>query len=272
MKRSVRPQLISPRKKIKSELEEECENSNMKLNVSHELISLPKRVKSELEEDCKNLNVTHGVSPEHIYPPKRVKSEIEVYCENDLSFELNQLYSDAKAYSIFRKLENEIKYLDRDKAKIKIFGKEYRMPRSVAAYGDDNLSYTYSNFKMYAEPWTETLKEVKKDVENATGSEYNFVLINRYENGKDHMGAHKDNEKDLVKDYSIASVSLGQTRDFTFSRKNFPSVKITLENGSLLEMKAPTNRYWYHCLPRSKVENPRINLTFRRMNPHKAGE
>ena len=89
------------------------------------------------------------------------------------------------------------------------------------------------------------------------------------------MGFHKDDEKDLDTKSSIASLSFGQARDFVFKHednkkkagsKNIDDVTLTLEPGSLLMMKYPTNRYWYHALPkRKRVLGVRINLTFRSM-------
>ena len=38
----------------------------------------------------------------------------------------------------------------------------------------------------------------------------------RYKDGNDSIGEHRDDEKDLVADSPIASLSLGQKRDFVF--------------------------------------------------------
>ena len=78
------------------------------------------------------------------------------------------------------------------------------------------------------------------------------------------MGEHKDDEKDLCQGYPIASLSLGQPRDFIFKHQDsrgslkkqknqsqggvkvLKPVTIQLEHGSLLLMEHPTNSYWYH--------------------------
>lgn len=40
-----------------------------------------------------------------------------------------------------------------------------------------------------------------------------------------------------------------------------------LENGGLLDMKGETQRIWQHQLPKTKkVDEPRVNLTLRRMS------
>lgn len=87
------------------------------------------------------------------------------------------------------------------------------------------------------------------------------------------MGEHRDDEKDLVASSPIASLSLGQHRDFIFrhceargtqAKRKVPPVKLELEHGSLLMMNYPTNVYWYHSLPvRKKALNIRVNMTFR---------
>nr|CAI5837814.1 unnamed protein product [Callosobruchus analis] len=108
-----------------------------------------------------------------------------------------------------------------------------------------------------------------------TGHRYNFVLINRYRSGKDHIGEHRDAEKDLDKNTPIASISLGQQRNFVLKHgqsrgknktKNVSPVKLVLEHGSILLMNPPTNDVWYHSLPPSKTApGVRINLTFRKI-------
>jgi alkylated DNA repair dioxygenase AlkB len=82
------------------------------------------------------------------------------------------------------------------------------------------------------------------------------------------MGWHSDDEKEIVANSSIASLSLGATRKFSFKHKQSKEiVSINLENGSLLEMKGSIQKNWWHALPKTtKVLAPRINLTFRQMH------
>ncbi|XP_013383205.1 DNA oxidative demethylase ALKBH2 isoform X2 [Lingula anatina] len=143
------------------------------------------------------------------------------------------------------------------------------------AHGDEGLAYTFSNNTIPAKPWTPLLLEIKDAITHLTGHTFNFVLINRYKDGRDYMGEHKDDEKDLDPYAPIASLSLGQQRDFVFkhgesrgkgAKRKIDPVKVELASGSLLLMKYPTNRYWYHCLPvRRNAPNVRINMTFRQM-------
>ena len=111
------------------------------------------------------------------------------------------------------------------------------------------------------------LLDIKKTVEGYTGKLYNACLLNLYHDGNEGMGWHADNEKEIMADSSIASVSIGATRNFLFKHKqNGVKYSILLESGSLLEMKGPIQRHWLHSLPKSsKVKEARINLTFRQM-------
>lgn len=104
-------------------------------------------------------------------------------------------------------------------------------------------------------------------------------LINRYKDGLDHIGEHRDDEKELAPLSPIASVSFGACRDFVFRRRGRAGpgragpgspqrISLPLAHGSLLLMKHPTNLHWYHSLPpRRRVLAPRVNLTFRNVLP-----
>lgn len=147
---------------------------------------------------------------------------------------------------------------------ITIFGKTVLQPRLTAWYGD--VAYTYSGITMQPQPWTDTVTTIKNNVEKELGVNFNSVLLNLYRDGKDYMGWHRDNEKELGIEPVIASVSFGATR--TFRVRNYASKKenvdIELQPGSLVVMSGDMQEYWEHMLPkRLKVSEPRINLTFR---------
>ncbi|XP_017269483.3 DNA oxidative demethylase ALKBH2 isoform X2 [Kryptolebias marmoratus] len=193
----------------------------------------------------------------------------------DLDCDYALLFTKGEADGLFTQLEEEVVYSTGDEAKVQVFGKVYNIPRKQATYGDAGLTYTYSGITRLASPWTPTLEYIRDTVTKATGQTFNFVLINRYRDGQDHMGEHRDDEKELDPSCPIASVSLGAARDFVFRHRDargkrggrqVEPVKLELAHGSLLLMNPPTNTFWYHSLPvRKKVLSPRINLTFRRI-------
>lgn len=149
---------------------------------------------------------------------------------------------------------------------INIMGKERLVPRLVAWYGDEGADYSYSGVHHVSKPWIPSLKTIKARVEQVSGYRFNSALCNLYRNGQDSMGWHSDDERELGEEPVIASVSLGATREFQLKHKTIEKLrhKIMLTSGSLLVMKAGVQRYWKHQVPkRLKIEEPRINITFR---------
>lgn len=148
-----------------------------------------------------------------------------------------------------------------------MFGKRVVTARKVAWFADGGVSYSYSGTTKQAHQWGEPLMGLKKMAEEKTGSEYNSCLLNLYHNGDEGMGWHSDNEKEIVPGSSIASLSFGAERKFSFKhRETKETVSVILEDGSLLDMRGQTQRCWLHQLPKTKrVCEPRVNLTFRRV-------
>lgn len=146
-----------------------------------------------------------------------------------------------------------------------LFGKHIITARKVAWYADRKFSYTYSNITKEALPWTKELAELKLIAEKSTGANYNSCLLNLYHNGKEGMAWHSDDEKALQKNGSIASLSFGAERKFSFKhKKDKKTFSLLLEHGSLMVMKNEIQTNWLHRLPpTTKILTPRINLTFR---------
>lgn len=151
---------------------------------------------------------------------------------------------------------------------IMMFGKKIMQPRLTSLYGDPNVSYGYSGIVMNALPWNKILIHIKDKVEELSNHDFTHVLLNYYRNGQDSMGWHRDNEKNLGINPTIASVSFGASR--VFQLRNYMSKEdknsVNLTHGSLLLMRGETQHYWEHQIPKTKKINlPRINLTFRKV-------
>lgn len=146
---------------------------------------------------------------------------------------------------------------------IKMFGRLIAQPRLQAWYGDK--PYTYSGLTMSSKPLTKPMQEMKSRCESVAEQAFNSVFLNLYRNGQDSMGAHQDNEPELGKNPTIASLSLGATRRFTLKHiQTKQTHNINLTHGSLLVMAGEMQHYWKHSLPKTKrVFDERINLTFR---------
>ena len=165
---------------------------------------------------------------------------------------------------IFDELLNHISW---ENERVVMFGKEIITKRKVAFHSDSSIAYTYASRTKIGLPWKETLIILKNIVESITNEKYNACLLNLYHNGEEAMGWHCDNEKEIVPNSSIASLSIGASRKFSFKHKaTKETISIQLENGSLLEMKEAIQQHWWHALPKSKkITESRINLTFRQM-------
>ncbi|AZI34027.1 alpha-ketoglutarate-dependent dioxygenase AlkB family protein [Kaistella carnis] len=146
-----------------------------------------------------------------------------------------------------------------------IFGKKILTKRKVAWHGDKDFNYTYSKSTKTALPWSEELLLLKNKIEEKTGEKFNSCLLNLYHDGSEGMAYHSDAEKDLKKNGTIASLTLGAERKFSFKHKTSGErIDLFLEHGSLLIMKDETQTNWLHRLPPTKkIRTPRINLTFR---------
>lgn len=185
----------------------------------------------------------------------------------DADVYLHQEWIDAElADKLLAHFIDELKW---DQPTITMFGKQVKVPRMQAWYGDKDSAYAYSGLSMQPLPWESKLAKLKAYCEQACSCEFNSVLANLYRDGSDSMGMHSDDEPELGQQPTIASVSLGVARRFDFKHKvTKEKVQVLLEHGSLLIMKGHTQRFWQHGINKSKrIHGPRLNFTFRYVHP-----
>ncbi|MCQ8119186.1 alpha-ketoglutarate-dependent dioxygenase AlkB family protein [Methylomonas rosea] len=150
---------------------------------------------------------------------------------------------------------------------IHIFGRWVQVPRLMAWYGDAGADYRYSGIDHQPLPWTRELQALRTDVEAVCRQAFNSVLANLYRDGRDSMGCHADNEKELGPNPLIASLSFGETRLLRFRHsRSRTTLDIELSHGDLLIMAGELQHHWRHELPKTRLaKQARINLTFRRI-------
>lgn len=173
------------------------------------------------------------------------------------------LFDVEKSNLLFEKLRQDIPW---QQDSITVFGKNHLQPRLTALYGNEGKPYSYSNIVMQPHPWNAILTYIKEEVEILCHEKFTTVLLNLYRDGRDSNGWHADNEKELGRNPTIASVSFGAERSFHLQHNSIKEAKqkITLGHGSLLIMKGETQHFWKHQIPKTnKPIPPRINLTFR---------
>jgi len=197
-----------------------------------------------------------------------LKNPLQIIEQDGLVLYHENVISDEQIKLLYEELLNNINWVNE---RVVMFGKEIITKRKVAFYSDESIVYTYAGKTKIGLPWKDPLILLKNIVESLTKQTYNACLLNLYHNGDEAMGWHSDNEKEIIANSTIASLSIGASRKFSFKHKvTKETISIQLENGSLLEMKGTIQSHWLHALPKSKkITESRINLTFRQMHAQK---
>lgn len=180
----------------------------------------------------------------------------------DGDFRIAQAFwSRGEADALFEELREGLAWTQHE---VVLFGRRVPSPRLSVWYGDPDASYAYSGSRYVPLPWTSTLSAVRSRIEAALDRPFNGVLANLYRDGRDGMGWHRDNERELGMEPSIASTSFGASRRFVLRHRSGERRELHLEHGSLLLMAGASQRRWQHALPKTaKRCGPRLNLTFR---------
>ena len=146
-----------------------------------------------------------------------------------------------------------------------LYDKEVITPRLSAWYGDKRKR---DEGKREALPWLPELYNIKQRIEQYTGISFQGVLLNYYRDGNDSVAWHADKDTLPGIKTDIASLSIGQERNFDFRSKidHRKKYSIRLEHGSILLMKADLQKGWEHRIAKSTVPmKARINMTFRKV-------
>lgn len=194
---------------------------------------------------------------------------------------------------LFTFLRSEL-FFYRVKYSIQRFGKETQIntPRYTTVFGVDETSRFINGkivvatdpskpigrdkYKCKPRPIPECLDFLRRVAEAATGTSYNFCLVNYYATGNDSISFHSDDERFLGPDPAIASFTLGARRDFLMKHKpakdgsavpETKTLKLSLGSGDMILMRGKTQANWLHSIPKRKgaeADKGRINITLRR--------
>ncbi|WWC61047.1 uncharacterized protein I303_103625 [Kwoniella dejecticola CBS 10117] len=162
------------------------------------------------------------------------------------------------------------------RVKYMVRGMHINTPRYTTVFGKDSTPTPWSGYqKCSPRAIPEVLQRLMRKVEQITGSQFNFCLVNYYASGDDSISYHSDSESFLGLNPTIASLTLGQSRDFLLRHvnyKNHPKTgkevkveKFILEDGDMVVMQGRTQHEWQHSIPKRKnLGGGRINITFRK--------
>ncbi|KAF3940339.1 hypothetical protein ABW19_dt0201804 [Dactylella cylindrospora] len=197
-------------------------------------------------------------------PPKRIRKldlDIDFYQPFFPSSTAKQLYQLLRQSLPFYRVTYNIKRGDLETT--------VRTPRYTTVYGVDAYSFfldddkrilldaktkkpiptdRYKSCVCDPRPIPQCLEVLKNIVEQETGDSFNFILVNYYASGDDSITYHSDDERFLGPNPTIASMSLGTTRDFLMKHKEDKNqtLKLSLNNGELVVMKGTTQKKWLH--------------------------
>ena len=187
----------------------------------------------------------------------------EIVAHNDLKVRIEKnFFNQVDSNELLKKLISDLSW---ESMAIKMFGKDITIPRLQCWVGDKGCNYKYSGKKLNRQDWTEDLIMIREKIYKELNIDFNSVLVNYYRDGKDSMGWHSDNERELGPNPTIASISLGSERDLVFRNKvNKEVLPIPQTHGCLILIDGKTQKNWQHAIKKTrKVIGPRINLTFR---------
>jgi len=152
---------------------------------------------------------------------------------------------------------------------IVVFGKKCKQNRDVGFFSDVSEGYNYRKTNTKSKSLTENLKKMIEFINNVTGGNYNGILINRYSNGEDYIGAHSDDKNGLDPISGIVMVSYGQERIFRIRDKKTKKIvkNILTENYQIIQMTNEMQEKYTHEIPKEKKKNGiRYSFTFRNHN------
>ena len=155
-----------------------------------------------------------------------------------------------------------------EKPEIIIFGKKCKQQRNIGFFSDKSIGYKYSKKMMESKPLTKSMSELLTIINNIIGAEFNGILVNKYMDGNDYIGAHSDDETGLDA-LGVISISYGAERIFRIRKKETKQHicdEITT-HCSILHMGGNFQKLYTHEIPiQKKITEPRISFTFRKHN------
>ncbi|MFT5524065.1 MAG: alkylated DNA repair dioxygenase AlkB [Pirellulaceae bacterium] len=172
-------------------------------------------------------------------------------------------YADETVHEIWKLRPSERQW-------IKIHGEEVPIPRRQKAYGRD---YAFAGQTSKADPIPLVLQPYLEWAQQNVCATLNGLLLNWYDGAlKEYIGAHHDDDRQLVAETPIVTLSLGEDRIFRLSRYEATAGKLrpvehvdtVVYSGSGIEIPLQTNSAWKHSVPYFvRYKRRRISITLR---------
>lgn len=188
---------------------------------------------------------------------------------------MNQIFSTASAYfskgiyedeELLKRCVLDAEPLLEERPNVIIYGKVRQQPRNVGFFSDVSHGYRYAKNTMCSKPLTPALAELIRSINTMIGSDFNGILINKYNDGNDYICAHSDDETRLDAN-GVVSISYGSERIFRIRDK--ATKKIICDEPTthrcIMHMGGDFQKLYTHEIPvQKKIKEPRISFTFRK--------
>ena len=150
----------------------------------------------------------------------------------------------------------------------KRFNKTVKVPRGQASFtlnADIHYDYNVSGGAPPNMVMCDRLRQITARVNAVLGTNFNTILLNKYKDGDDCIGFHRDRETGWAEGTGFATLSFGAERDFQVRHEATGETRSILHrDGHALYLPEPMNQECLHGVPkRKKVKGCRISLTFR---------
>jgi alkylated DNA repair dioxygenase AlkB len=153
-----------------------------------------------------------------------------------------------------------------ERPEIIIYGKICKQARNVGFFSDESIGYKYSKKLMKSKPLSKDLSDLLITINKILGTQFNGILVNKYMDGSDYIGAHSDDETGLD-GIGVVAISYGSERIFRIRDKHTKTVvcdEPTTHCG-ILHMGGNFQKLYTHEIPiQKKIKEPRISFTFRK--------
>jgi alkylated DNA repair dioxygenase AlkB len=158
-----------------------------------------------------------------------------------------------------------------ERPEIIVYDKVCKQQRYVGFFSDESIGYKYSNRIMASQSLSANMIGLLASVNTLLGTEYNGMLVNKYMDGNDYIGAHSDSENG-IDPVGVVALSYGAERKFRIRSKK--DIKIVHEepttHSSLMLMGGTFQKLYTHEIPvQKKIKESRTSITFRKHQVNK---
>ena len=169
---------------------------------------------------------------------------------------------------IIKKCIEEVKNELLVKPPIELYGKTVYQQRSIGFFSNESIGYYYSGQLAKSKLLQPNITHLMNIINTRFNTQYNGILVNKYDDGNNYISDHSDDEKNLDKEGVIA-ISYGAVRKFRIRDKLTKKIimDIPTTSNSIIHMGGNFQKEFTHGIPvEKKVTGERYSFTFRKHN------